>query len=215
MIHPSLFSERYLVSLAVSSSRTLSASRRSRASKDMNEILCQNAYRTVGFCYRFAIFLKGNWEFYQHNLSLFLHLKQTRWTALWKVPTVLHREKGSLSNECGLMLWHYKARSDESPLTVLCSRQGRQNCLKRIKQIWNSGLTKHASMELELFSVTNSSCLGWTVIPSVWQSLIIRCNSYPAGTLFTQHCGGSADFHYGNNKLPEHLKRGGLHRFYS
>lgn len=133
MIHPSLFSERYLVSLAVSSSRTLSASRRSRASKDMNEILCQNAYRTVGFCYRFAIFLKGNWEFYQHNLSLFLHLKQTRWTALWKVPTVLHREKGSLSNECGLMLWHYKARSDESHLHCTVFQTGKAELLKKNK----------------------------------------------------------------------------------
>lgn len=53
------------------------------------------------------------------------------------------------------------------------------------------------------------------MIPSVWKTLIIRSNSYSAGMLFTQHCGGSADFHYGNNKLPEHTERGGLHSFYS
>lgn len=44
-------------------------------------------------------------------------------------------------------------------------------------------------MELELVCVINT-WFWWTVIPSVWQSLIIRPNSYPAGTLFTQHCGG-------------------------
>lgn len=80
-----LYSQRYTWWLWLyPAAELLSASRRSRTSKDMNEIVCQNAYRRVDFCYSFAIPLRGDWEFYQHHLSLFLHLKQTRWTALQK-----------------------------------------------------------------------------------------------------------------------------------
>lgn len=132
-----LCSQRYMWVSRVVSSKDVRASRRSRASKGLNKILCQNASGRLKFRYRFPLSLNGDWEFYwQPTLKQSFEslpssqIDQVNCTP--KVPIVLHREKGSLSDRRALTLWRCKARWDGFHLCTVF-RKGKAELLKNNK----------------------------------------------------------------------------------